>query len=535
MLKEGSKFFAGLEEAVIRNIQACKEFSNTVKTAYGPNGMNKIIINHFDKLFLTSDCGTIVRELEVQHPAAKMIVQASSMQEQEVGDGTCFVVIFAGALLAHAEDLVRMGLKPMEIVKGYDMALKKCLDILPSLVVEELEDEKDLEKVKRALRSSLASKQCGSEDFLAGLVSQACVSIIPDKNTTFNVDNVRVCKILGAGLYKSEVFQGMVFKRGVETTVNKAEKAKVAVYTCAVEPSATETKGTVLIKSAAELKTFSRGEETLLESQIKEIADTGVKVIVAGGKIADMALHYLNKYGIMGVRLMSKFDIRRVARTVGATALPKLVPPTKEETGHCDHVYVDEVGDSSVVVFKQEGDESRVSTIVIRGATDNLMDDIERAIDDAVNNFKILTRDGRLLPGAGAVEVELSSQIAKFGDTCPGLEQYSIKKFAEALEVFPRTLAQNSGLNVTKSIAALVAAHDEGKANFGLNIKYDGDSLTVDAPAEGILDPLVSKLWGLKYAVHAANTVLKVDEIIMSKPAGGPRAPQGPGGDHDDD
>jgi T-complex protein 1 subunit theta len=533
MLKEGSKFFSGLEEAVIRNIQACKEFTSTLKTAYGPNGMNKIIINHIEKLFLTSDCGTIVRELEVQHPAAKMIVQASSMQEQEIGDGTNFVVILAGALLTNAEDLVRMGLKPVEIVKGYEMALKKCMEVLPTLEAENLEDIRDIEKVKRALKASLASKQYGNEDFLADLVARACVSIIPDKNTTFNVDNVRICKILGAGLFKSDVVQGMVFKRGVETTVIKAEKAKIAVYTCPIDASSTETKGTVLIKSAAELKNFSRGEESLLEGQIKEIADTGVKVIVSGGKIADMALHYLNKYGILGVRLMSKFDVRRVAKTVGASPLPKMVAPTAEEAGYCDHVYVDEIGDSSVVIFKQGGEESKLSTIVIRGATENLMDDIERAVDDAVNNFKILSRDGRLVGGAGAVEMELSHQVAKFGDTCPGLEQYAIKKFSEALEVFPRTLAQNSGLPVTKTIAALLASHSEGNINSGLNIS-DHESMILDAKAAGILDPLLTKFWGLKYAVHAANTVLKVDEIIMSKPAGGPKPP-GQGGAPDDD
>ncbi|CAG0922118.1 unnamed protein product [Notodromas monacha] len=501
MLKEGSKFFAGIEEAVIRNIEACKEFTNTVKTAYGPNGMNKIIINHFGKLFLTSDCGTIVRELEVNHPAAKMIVQASTMQEQEVGDGTNFVVILAGALLSNAEDLVRKGLKPVEVAKGYELALKKCLDILPSLEVEKVENVKDLEKVKRAIRASLSSKQNGNEDFLADLVSKACVSVVDDKNSGFNVDNVRVCKILGGGLYGSQVLQGMVFKRGVETTITKAEKAKVAVYTCAVDSAATETKGTVLIKSAAELKTFSRGEESLLETQIKAIADAGVKVIVSGGKIADMALHYLNKYEIMGVRLQSKFDLRRLAKSVGAIALPKMVAPTPEEAGFCDHVYVDELGESSIVVFRMDSQEARLSTIVIRGSTDNMMDDVERAIDDAINNFKVLARDGRLVPGAGAVEMELSCQIAKYANTCHGLEQYAIHKFAASLEAFPRTLAANSGLGVTKAIAALIASHGEGKAASGLNVLGENDSPLLDAVEAGILDPLLTKQWGMKYDI----------------------------------
>lgn len=211
--------------------------------------------------------------------------------------------------------MIRLGVTPTEIAEGYETALDKCLEILSSLVCCEIKDYRNPQEVVKGIKSSIQSKQYGNEDFLADLVTKACVSILPEI-TTFNVDNVRVCKVLGAGLYSSQVVQGMVFKRQVEGEITKAEKAKVAVYSCAVDIMQTETKGTVLIKTADELMNFSRGEENLLELQIKTIADAGVKVIVAGAKFGDMALHYLHKYNIMAVRLNSKFDLRRLSKTV---------------------------------------------------------------------------------------------------------------------------------------------------------------------------------------------------------------------------
>jgi len=535
MMKDGSRFFSGLEEAVIRNIGACKEFAETVQTCYGPNGMNKMVINHLEKLFVTNDAATIIRELEVEHPAAKLLILGSQMQENEIGDATNFVIIFAGALLRAAEDLLRMGLKPTEVAEGYEVALTKALEILPTLSCYEVTNTRDMESVKKAIRTAVMSKQYGHEDFLAELITKACISILPDKETQFNVDNVRVCKILGSGLHNSQVVNGMVFKRHAESTIIKKDSCKVAIYTCPIDALQTETKGTVLIKTAEELETFSRGEETQLEKQIKEIADAGVDVVVAGGKFGDLALHYVNKYNMMAVRLMSKWDVRRLARATGATALPKMTPPTKEELGMADSVYVDELGDTEIVVFKVGDNESRVSTIVIRGATDNYMDDIERAVDDGVNVFKGLCKDGHMTAGGGATEIELARQVAAWAETHPGLEQYSINKFAEALEIIPRVLAENSGVKPKEVISKLYAAHSEGNKNMGFDI--DGESGEIkDCAESNVLDLMLAKKWALKYATNAAATVLRVDQIIMAKRAGGPKPRDTSGGmDQDDD
>lgn len=383
--------------------------------------------------------------------------------------------------------------------------------------------------MKDCIRTSVMSKQYGQEDFIADLIYRACTSIYTDH---FNVDNIRVCKILGSSLVKSEIVNGMVFKRFVEGDVSSAASAKIALYSCPVDIIQTETKGTVLIKTADELMKFSRGEENLLEQQIKAIADTGCKVIVAGAKFGDMALHYCNKYGIMAVRLNSKFDLRRLSKAVNGIVLPRLTAPTQEELGYCDSVVVEELGDTGIVAFRNES-KNRIATIVIRGATDNFMDDIERAINDGVNTFKTLTKDGRLVAGGGSFEVALANRLTSFAETLPGLEQYAVRKFATTLDVFPKALADNSGVNGTEVVEKLHEAHVGGREYNGFDIDSEQPA-TVNCYEKSIVETYAAKYWGIKYAVEAATTILKIDQIIMAKRAGGPKV-RAPGPDQDDD
>ncbi|XP_064611822.1 LOW QUALITY PROTEIN: T-complex protein 1 subunit theta-like [Liolophura sinensis] len=530
MLKQGARHYSGLEEAVYKNIEACKELAKTTRSALGPHGQNKMVINHLEKLFVTNDAATIIRELEVQHPAAKMIVMASQQQEQECGDGTNFILVFAGALLENAEELLRMGLSVTEVIEGYEIACKKAVEILPDLVVDKVTNMTDKNQILKAVRTSVMSKQYGHEDFLAQLITEACISVYPEK-TNFSVDNIRVIKIMGAGVLQSDVVHGMVFKRQVEGEINKVDKCKIAVYSCPLDSMQTETKGTVLIKNAEELKSFSKGEETMMEEQIKSIADAGCTLIVSGGKVGELAQHYCNKYKIMVVRLLSKWDLRRLCRAVQATALPRVTAPTNEEAGYCDHVYVDEIGDTPVVVFKQDKKESAIATIVVRGSTDNIMDDIERAIDDGVNTFKCLTKDPRLVPGAGATEIEVAKQVTSYGESVPGLEQYAITKFAESLEAIPRAIAENTGARGTEVLSKLYASHQEGKKTVGVDVDEVGS--VCDTTAQGLVDLYLTKYWGMKFSMTAACTVLKVDQIIMAKESGGPKPKENKGWDED--
>jgi T-complex protein 1 subunit theta len=524
MMKGGTQHYSGVDEAVVRNIQACKDIAKIVKSSFGPNGMNKMIINHLDRLFVTNDAATIIRELEVEHPAAKLLVLASQQQEHEVGDGTNFVIIFAGMLLQKAEKLLQMGLSPAEILKGYEKACEKALELLPDHTCYTAKNVRDKTEMEYCLKTCLMSKQYGHEEFLAGLVAQVCCESVPEDRVDFNVDNVRIAKIVGQGVVASSAVKGMIFRRSEVGAVSHVKAAKVAVYSGPVDWMQTETKGTVLITSADELKTFSNGEEDMLEAQIKAIADAGTTVIVTGSKFGEMAAHFLNKYDIMMVKILSKHELRRLCATIGAVPLPRLTTPSPTEMGHCDEVAVEEIGDVRVTAFRQVGEKSQLSTVIIRGATDNIMDDIQRAIDDGVNVFKQITRDPRFVPGAGATEIGLAVALQKYAAEQPGLDQYAINAYGEALEAIPHTLAENAGVKAQEAVAQLYAAQTKGQTGVGFDIEADAVG-TVESFKAGILDQLATKHWGMRHATTAANTVLRVDQIIMAKKAGGPKAP----------
>lgn len=410
-------------------------------------------------MILTSDAATILKELDVVHPAAKLLVMASQQQESEMGDATNMVIILAGELLKKAEDLLRMGLKTSDIVLGYERAQNIALDELEKLEVDRVGDIRSQEELSKAIRTVVASKQNGSEDFLADLVSEAVLAVLPKNPVNFNVDNIRVVKIMGGSLEQSKVVKGMVFAKEPDGAVKKARKAKVGVYTCAVDISQTETKGTVLLHNAKEMMEFSKGEETQLEATIKELHDSGIRVVVAGSTVGELALHFLNRYGILVIKILSKFELRRVCRVVGATPLARLGAPMPDEMGSIDVVETLEIGGDRVTVFRQEDEVTRTATIVLRGATQNHLDDVERAVDDGVNVVKAVTRNPRLVPGAGATEVQLIERIQAAAEKTPGLAQYAIRKYGEAFEVIPRSLAESAGLDATEVLSRLYAAH----------------------------------------------------------------------------
>jgi len=307
------------------------------------------------------------------------------------------------------------------------------------------------------------------------------------------------------------------------------EKAKVAVYAQGIEMQGTETKGTVLLENAEQLMNYTKGEEGRMDEFIKGIKDAGVDVVISGGAISEIALHFLNKYRILALKISSKFELRRICRTVGATAIIRTGPPLPEELGYAETVTEEEISSTKLTIIRTR--DSKIATVVLRSASPNVLEELERAIDNAVCVVRSVTRDPRFVAGAGATEIELAHQLQQFGNTVPGLDQYAVLKFAEALEVVPRVLAENSGHSHVDAITALYAAHQKGEKGKGIDV--DSGALLCDATEKEILDHAESKRWALRFATDAVLTVLQVDQIIMAKQAGGPKG--GDGGGRDDD
>ena len=503
--------------------------------------MNKLIVNNLNKLFVTNDAGTILREVEVEHPAARLILLASQQQDREVGDATNLVIVLVSELLSQAEKLLKMGLKASIVVDGFEMAFARAQEIMSGESEEILGSEHvSLKELNPLFRSVIGSKQNGLEERLARLVAEAIDITLPLSNPrAFNVDNVRCVKIMGASLQASHVVHGMVFNREASSQLKSIapvhkESIKVAVFSCPISSSRTETKGTVLLHDAKEMLEFSKGEEAILARQISEIASSGARVVVSGDQISDLAVHFLDRAGLMAVRIPSKFDLRRLCRALGATPLARLGAPLAEELGTAESVESLEIGSDRCTVFKSASDNgARLATIILRGSTQNALDDLERSIEDAVNTVRTLvTRDDRIVPGAGACEMAISRALSRFADLTPGVSQYAIRAFAESFEIVPRILAMNAGFDSYECLARLAAAQESLGPCQGLNI--NDASSTFDSKATGIVDSLAAKSSAVHLAVDAALTILRVDQIIMAKPAGGPK-PRAPGSQDADD
>jgi len=370
------------------------------------------------------------------------------------------------------------------------------------------------------MKSTIASKQYGLEDLLGGLITQACQHAISSKTGKFSTDNIRVQKILGGGIQDSEVVQGMVVIRQSETSIHKAVDCKVAVFNSNIEMNQGETKGTVLLTSASELETYSKSEEDQFEGFIKGLADAGIKVVICSGSMSETAIHFFEKYKMMAMKIMSKWELKRIARAVGATPVVKLNTPSPDELGYANEVHFKEISSQKCTVIRRDQDENKMATIVVRGSTISMLDDVERAIDDGVNCIKTLCRDKRLVPGAGATEIYIAKKVQDFAKTQPGLDQYAIERFGQALEIIPRTISDNAGFKSEEILASLYAKCGESN-HWGIDVA-DGTVKDVTVEDVAILDCWETKSWALKLCVDACLTILKVDQIIMAKPSGGP-------------
>jgi len=568
MLKAGTRNLAGLDEAVYQNIEACNELAHITRTSLGPNGLFKMILNHLEKLIVTKNASTIATELEVKHPAAKMLVMAANNQAIEYGDGTNLVITLAGELLNQASSLLQQGVVVADVIAGYDAAFERIQRVLaePENVLTPVTNVRDPKELAKVLRTALASKQYGYEDALAPIVAEACTMIMDEKGN-FNPDSVRVAKVLGRSVEDSFVVRGFVIPALPKGTVDRMEKCVIAVYACEVQNEETETKGTVLLESAEELVSLSASAEHRMKEKIKALKAAGVNVIVAQMNINDLAIHYCNKYGILCIKVGSKYEIRRFAKSVNAQLLMTFRVPEPARCGHCDLMQLQEIGDKKVVICRDEapptgerdsadldarsaaalanGDDGApsprascrdISTIVIRAATQNVADDVAVAVGNAVNVAKATVGDGRFVPGAGACEMHLATALRTLASTTTGLEQYSIRAFADALEIVPRILAETSGLHADTVLSQLQASHVAGDLRRGVNVEGgsalaapasagssdSGKDFCLDAVEAGILDNLAVKSWAIRMAVDAACSVLRVDQVVMRKQAGGP-------------
>merc|ERR1719361_1197623 len=493
--------------------------------------MNKVVINHIEQVYVTSDAATIVQELQVEHPAANVVVQAAGMQEKEIGDGSNFVVVFAGELMKKAEELIGMGLHPSDIVRGYDKSIIKALDFLSALSTKREVDLESVDDLAQACKTAIASKYFGLEDFLSKVVAEACVRAIPENPVEFQVDNIRFCSVLGSNIYDTKVVNGMVTAFKSKTSTKSVENCKVLCLGTNVGLREMDSTQNVLFENASDLLNFSKSEEAVVEASIKRIHDMGVRFLVLNTKATDLEYHYLNKYGIYTIIIVSKFERRRMCRmTKARMCVTKDFSP--EDLGFIKSVKEIEIGGWRDSQLEQNDGESCVATIIVRGASKNIMNDIKRACTDGLNTIRAMCRESEFVPGAGATEIELSRLIQDFGSKVSGLDQYAVKAFGEALEVVPRTLAANSGMDFEDTIAKLYAAHSEGKTAVGVDILIKS---TQDSVKNGILDLLVTKKFAMRLATNCALTILRVDHIIMSKPAGGPKKPNRQGHWDDDD
>jgi T-complex protein 1 subunit theta len=585
MLREGTRHFSQEDDSsntgvVLRNIDACLQLARMLSSSLGPQGRCKLIINHLKKIIVTSDCAAIIREVDVIHPAAQLLKQAVEKQETECGDNTAFVLAFGGELLYQTAKLIsKMTWKPApEILAGYELAMKTIEEqFVPTLIAGTVTNLQDEEQVLQLLKPVLASKQYGAQEVLAPLVAKACLQVMEDAavtegnptGKTLSVERIRTVKIMGSSVTQSMLIDGYCAVSGVDSvsqskvSTTDGKYVNVCVFACGFEASSTEAKGTVLMKNADDLLNYNKTEEMKMSDIVASIKAANVDVVVVGGNVSDMALHYIDKYNIMCLRIGSKWELRRLCTAVHATALVRLGPPTPDEMGYCTSVTTQEIGSKTVTIFQHNNttdatntvSKSKLATIVLRASTMSVLNDLERAVDDGVQAISQATmatgvsassefvKTGQYVYGGGAFEMSLSTKLQNYATSIPGLEQYAINAFGKALEVIPRTLAENAGYDSTRILADLQAAHSSSSTtttNEACDSGVDIDALLATTTTKGstagtssmkdkqIYDLLSTKMSALSLAVDAVVTILKIDQIIMSKPSGGPGAPPNP-------
>jgi len=508
------------------NITAARIIAEAVRTTLGPRGMDKMLVDNMGDVVITNDGVTILTEMDVEHPAAKMMVEIAKTQEDEVGDGTTTAVVLAGELLKKAEDLLDQDIHATVIATGYRRAAEKAQEILDKMAIKvNKDDEKVLKQIAITSMSSKGTEAKG--DKLAELCVQAVRQIVEEEDGKIvaDIDNIKVEKKSGGSSADSQLIKGIILdKERVHSGMPKrVEKAKIALLNFALEIEKTETDAKINITDPEQLKAFLAEEEQMLRKMVEQTSKSGANVVLCQKGIDDMAQHFLAKAGILAARRVKESDIDKLARATGGKIVTSVKDLTAGDLGRADLVEERKVAGDEMIFVEGCKDPKAVS-LLVRGGTEHVVDEVERAVHDGISVISAAVEDGKMVAGGGAPEVELAKQLREYAETVGGRESLAINAFADAVEIIPRTLAENAGLDPIDILVQLRAAHD--KAN-GIVVGLDVFSgKTTDTSKLGIVEPLRVKTQAIKSASEAAEMILRIDDVIAAGKL--ERGPPGP-------
>jgi thermosome len=529
ILREGTERSKG-HEALHANIMAAQIVSEAIKTSLGPKGMDKMLVDSFGDITITDDGATILKEMDIQHPAAKMMAEVSKTQDDEVGDGTTTVVILAGELLVKAEELVEKKVHPTVIIDGYRKASLKALDIFEEIGIEV--DPMDVDYLKRIAMTSLESKLVsGDAGHLADVAVKAILQVVDKKEDKYDVDldYVKVEKKTGESMKATDLIRGLVIdKEVVHSDMPKVIKdAKIGLLDAALEIEKTEFDSKIRIESPEEIQAYLDQEEGMLKDLVEKVKAAKVNVLFSQKGIDDTVQHFLARAGIMAARRVKKSDMEALAKATGAKIVMTVEDLTGADLGYAERVEERKIMDSQMI-FVEGCKNPKAVSILIRGGTERVIDEAERSLHDALCVVKDVVVKPKILAGGGAPEIEAARRIRRYAKSLSGRESLAVAAFAEAVESIAVTLAENAGMDPIDTISELQARHEKGELWSGVEAN---SGKVVDMRNLGIYEPVLIIVQAVKSATEAASMLLKIDDVIaatkMRPPAGGPGGPGG--------
>jgi archaeal chaperonin len=509
ILPEDTKRTTG-REAQQNNIAAAKAVAQAVRTTLGPKGMDKMIVDSANDVIITNDGVTILKEMQIEHPAAKMIVEVAKTQEDAVGDGTTTAVVIAGELLKKAEDLLEQDIHPTVLARGYRMAEVESQKILASIAEPvTVDDDQILQNI--AITAMTGKGAESNRVKLAGLIVKAVKGIANERNV--NLDNIKVEKIVGESANESELVEGIVLdKEKVHASMPTfVENARVALLDAPLEIKNTEIDAKIQITDPTQLNAFLEKEEQTLREMVAHIQATGATTVFCQKGIDDLAQHFLAKHGILAARRVKKSDMEKLARATGGRVTSSWKELSSEDLGNAGLVRETKVGDDNML-FVEKCQNPKAVTLLVRGGTEHVAEEIKRAVTDALGDVAAAIRDGKVVAGAGAPEMELAVGLRRYAQSLSGREQLAVQAFADAMEVIPRTLAENAGLDPIDSLTQLRSSHDQQQKWAGIDV-FSGN--VMDAWHAGVIEPLKVKTQALRSASEVAEMILRIDDVIL--------------------